>query len=54
MMEISEITKAINTIDDFDDLRAINKVLSTRWSALQKDMQSKFAVGDRVTLTHRG
>jgi len=53
-MEISEITKGINTVDNFNDLKAINKVLSNRWSALQKDMQSEFAVGDRVTLTHRG
>ena len=53
-MNLSEITKAIKSIDNFDDLKAINTAISNQWSSLQKDMQKQFAVGDRVTLKHKG
>jgi hypothetical protein len=53
-MNLTEITKAIKTIDNFDDLKVVNTALSQQWSSIQKDMQSQFAVGDKVTLKHRG
>ena len=53
-MNLSEITKAIKSIDNFDDLKVVNTALSQQWSSLQKDIQGQFAVGDKVTLTHRG
>jgi hypothetical protein len=53
-MEISDITRAIKGIENFDDLKAINTAISQQWSSVQKDMQKQFAVGDRVTLKHRG
>ena len=53
-MEISEITKAIRSIDSFDDLKAINNAISNQWSSIQKDMQKQVAVGDRVTFKHKG
>ena len=53
-MNLSEITKAIKSIDNFDDLKVVNTALSQQWSSLQKDIQGQFAVGDKVTLTHKG
>ena len=53
-MNLSKITKAIKSIDNFDDLKVVNTALSQQWSSLQKDIQGQFAVGDKVTLTHRG
>lgn len=53
-MNLSEITKAIKSIDNFDDLKVVNTAVGQQWSSLQKDIQGQFAVGDKVTLTHRG
>ena len=53
-MNLSEITKAIKSIDNFDDLKVVNTALSQQWSSIQKDIQGQFAVGDKVTLTHKG
>lgn len=53
-MNLTDITNAIKSIDSFDELNAISKAINHRWSSIQKDLQSQFAVGDRVTLKHRG
>lgn len=54
MKTLNEILAAIHTIQDQNDLRAINDAVKLRFTYLARRSVQKFAVGNTVRFTARG